>query len=199
LLRRIWKYAVWDRRVEVAFAYSPASQGDGKTDPDIVCYDADNRPPPALAEQLFPAGKLLRFNLMRHRMLGGSAKVLCIVRDGVLIAYGWIQDWGPYRRKYRILTEDARMLGPYWVRPEMRGQGLYGRMLAHSIAVCEDRREVPPLIFAGASNKPSLRGIEKAGFVRLGTYEFTTCCFRRFCSSKAIEQDNTLEDVLTES
>jgi GNAT superfamily N-acetyltransferase len=88
------------------------------------------------------------------------------------------------------------MLGPYRVRPESRRQGLYGRLLAHSIAVCEDRHKVPLLIFSDTWNTPSQRGIEKAGFVRLGVYETTCSCFRLIFTYRIIEQDKTLEDVI---
>jgi len=179
-LRTLWlvaRRAFWRRSTELVYRYCRETQGQGVQDPNIVCYDAANLPPEHLARELFPSGGLFGFNLMRRRMNRRGARALCLIEDGQVMGWGWVQDWQPFRRKYRRLAANARMLGPYMTFPAFRGRGVYGRLLKHSITVCEDRDRVPLLIFVRPHNHSSIRGIEKAGFRKLGCYTFTSVLF----------------------
>ncbi|NOZ78907.1 MAG: GNAT family N-acetyltransferase [Acidobacteria bacterium] len=197
MLAKIWRRVVHGSEPKVIYAYSPAAQGPGRADPEVIEYDAGHRPPPEVARQLSPTGGPLRFDVMSWRMARGRAKVLCIVNDGVLAAYGWIQDWRHFSRKYRFLCDDGVILGPYWTRPELRGRGLYGRLLLHSIHRCPRRDHAAILITTHPDNRASQRGIEKAGFVRLGTYRITTWCMGLVVGVSVISQERTLASVVS--
>ena len=136
--------------------------------------------------------------VMRRRLKRGDARLLCLMEQGKLCAYGWIQRWRPFRRRLAWLADDGIVLGPYWTAPSQRGKGFYGLLLGHSIALCPERYRKPLLIFARPDNKPSLRGIEKAGFVRLGVYEVSSWFFRTVNRHKTIQEDRSLADALRE-
>jgi len=88
------------------------------------------------------------------------------------------------------------MLGFYWTSPESHGQGLYGRLLAHSIAVCEQRNRIPLIIMASLKNNASQRGIEKAGFAKLGVFRCARSFFDILTSHRILEQHQSLEELL---
>jgi hypothetical protein len=89
--------------------------------------------------------------------------------DGVTIqAYGWIQSWGPFKRRFRVFGEDGWVLGPYWTAPECRRRGLYGRLLQHSLHLLP--ADTTALIYASPDNTASRRGITSAGFEPLGEW-----------------------------
>jgi len=50
-----------------------------------------------------------------RRQKRGQAKLLGLSdRESKFPAYGWIQSWKPFRRKFGMLADDVVMLGPYW-------------------------------------------------------------------------------------
>ena len=165
-----------EKRRYLFYGYQPA-QGAGMVDPDVQVYSEWKAVPPHFRK--IAAASPWR-NAMYYRMRRGQARLLCCSKDGVrLAAYGWIQDWAPFRRRFGAIAQDGAMLGFYWTAPEVRGQGLYGRLLAHSLAVCSKER--PIVICVSPDNPASRRGIEKAGFAPLGEWEGTTwfrCCGR---------------------
>lgn len=55
------------------------------------------------------------------------------------------------------------MLGFYRTDPAHRGRGVYHFLLRRSVAMAPAHE--PLLIYAERDNEPSLRGIERAGFV----------------------------------
>lgn len=112
-------------------------------------------------------------------MRRGKARLLCFSEDGLqLDAYGWIQDWSLFRRRYGAIATEGVMLGYYWTAPAARGRGLYGRLLSHSLALC--RKDRPILIATTPDNTASQRGIVKAGFQSRGEWE--VCSYFRWFS-----------------
>ncbi len=69
------------------------------------------------------------------------------------------------------------MLGPYWTNPKFRGQGYYGRLLKRSIDLSDKNYSL--IIYANPTNFSSQRGIEKAGFKKIGSYKINLL-FRLF-------------------
>lgn len=134
-------------------------------DPDIKVYLKYREIPK------FIRGKVLIhpfINSLYYRIKSHQATFLCFLSDSEIIAYGWIQSWKPFKRKFRWLFEDGTMLGPYWTNPKFRGQGYYGRLLKHSIALVN--KKSPIIIYTIPENLSSQKGIEKAGFKKIGTY-----------------------------
>lgn len=107
-------------------------------------------------------------NPLYHRLRSNKAHLICINHENVLIAYGWIQSWAPFKRKFGWFTKEGTMLGPFWTDPEFRGKGYYQRLLNH----CKDVPDIkfPLIIFTNPPNVSSQKGIEKAGFEKKGVY-----------------------------
>ena len=162
---RLWR-AVCDTRRYRFYGYDPA-QGPGRRDPDVQVYDTWRAVPRPFRSTVAPHPAV---NVMYHRLRRGKARLLCLSGDGKrLDAYGWIQDWSVFRRRYGAIARDGVMLGFYWTAPARRGRGLYGRLLAHSLALCAKDR--PIRIGTSPDNRASQRGIEKAGFRWLGDWK----------------------------
>ena len=198
LLRTLCNYVVGRRLTAVFYVYCQRQQGKGREDASIRCFDAAHPPPPEIVEHLRHLGHAAGYFILRRRMKHCGARLLCLVEEGKLHAYGWTQGWRPFKRRLDWLTNDGVVLGPYWTAPSERGRGLYGRMLAHSIAVCPDRERRPLVIFARPDNTPSLRGTEKAGFLRLGVHEVNSWFFRVANRHRVIQEDRSLAEALRE-
>ncbi len=122
-------------------------------------------------------------------------RLLYLAEGGRFLAYGWIRAWDPFPRRLRWLAPRGTILGDFWTAPESRGRGLYGRLLKHCLAIREDGREAAVIVYAATWNRQSLRGLEKAGFVRLGKYEIVSRFFGLVCSHRVISQERTLAEA----
>jgi hypothetical protein len=125
-----------------------------------------------------------------------GARLLCIVKEGRLAAYGWIQKWDPFPRRFRWLAPRGTILGYFWTAREDRGQGLYGLLLDHCLAMAPDLG-LPVIVYAVPQNKSSIRGLEKAGFARLGKYELTCRFFGLICSHRTLSQERTIAQAMS--
>ena len=175
---------IYEKRRYLFYGYAPEQDG-GCEDPHVKVYAAWDEIP--LHFRKWAAGSPW-LNAMYYRMKRGEARLLCYSEDGVrLDAYGWIQDWRPFRRRFGAIAHQGTMLGFYWTAPAARGRGLYGRLLAHSIYLC--RKDRPILIATSPENKASQRGIEKAGFKPLGEWEGRVF-FRWFSRMKMVPRQD---------
>lgn len=164
---RLLRRSVHERRRILFYGYD-WKQGRGRPDPHVGVYGSRAEIPAHFRKIVVPAPWM---NSMGHRLERGEAKLLCYSADGQrLDAYGWVQDWRPFRRRFGAIAAEGTMLGPYWTDPNARGQGLYGRLLAHSLSLCPPER--PVFIYTSPDNEASQRGIEKAGFRPLGEWDF---------------------------
>ena len=157
---------IYEKRRYLFYGYIP-EQGGGCADPHVKVYAAWDEIPLHFRKRALGSPWM---NAMYYRMRRGEARLLCYSEDGQrLDAYGWIQDWRPFRRRFGAIADHGTMLGFYWTAPEARGRGLYGRLLAHSLFLCPKDR--PILMATSPDNPASRRGIEKAGFASLGEWE----------------------------
>lgn len=123
--------------------------------------------PSGIAAVVFPRGRL---DTMRWRYRRRLAALLVLLGAGErVVAYGWIQSWRPFRRRFRAIAAEGRMLGFYWTHPAERGRGLYSDMLRRSIAMIPAPE--PLIIYAEHGNVASIRGIRTAGFEHLADLE----------------------------
>ena len=153
-------------------------------DPSVEpCFHWRHMPGP-LAASVLPQPLL---QPMAHRLARGDATLLALWENGDPCAWGWMQAWRPFHRRLGWFEADATMLGPYWVKPERRGQGLYGRLLVSSISLAALRSK-PIVIFTTPENAASQRGIEKAGFDRAGTWEVRTFIRRSVAVAELLEE-----------
>ncbi len=111
-------------------------------------------------------------DVMRLRLCTGKAKLLLYSEDDrSLDAYGWIQEWRPFRRKFFAISSSGMMLGPFWTAPSRRGQGIYGHLLRDSLDLCPV--DTTAYIYTSPQNMSSQKGIMKAGFSYIGTWKLT--------------------------
>jgi len=191
IISKLVRVVVGSRETSCIYTYCRQKQQAGAKDPSVEVFDARTPPPPRVKELVSAKVGWIGYWFMHRRMVRYGGKLLCLRIDGELAAYGWIQGWRPFRHRYRWLLDDAIMLGFFWTAPRFRGRGLYGRLLAHSIAVCDERERIPLIVAVGVSNTSSQRGVDKAGFTRIGVYEMTRRFFSLFTSVRVIEQDDS--------
>lgn len=192
MIRPIRQFICGRRETYVVHAYDSRRQGPGRRDPAVVEYAAGHDLPRERVRQMVAIVGRLAFWPMHRRMRRFGGKLLCLLEGDRIVAYGWVQGWEPFRRRFGWLAKDAVMLGFYWTAPEFRGRGLYGRLLAHSIAACERRDQVPLLIMTSLANAASQRGIAKAGFQRLGVFEIASSPLGLAPRHRIVEQACTL-------
>ncbi len=103
-----------------------------------------------------------------YRFKSGKATLITWEEDNEILAYGWLQSWSPFRRKFGKIFHDATMLGPYYTHPDHRGKGLYKKLLAYSVSLSP--KEKPIAIYTSPENISSQKGIEASGFTKMGMY-----------------------------
>ncbi len=192
---RVWSRLIFQRYNLVVYAYTP-KQGKGRIDEKVQVLDRRSAIPRELKAEFVRARGHGAWWAGRLMMVRQRAKLLYILDDGRLCAYGWIRRLDPFLRRYRWLTPRATSLGYFWTARERRGQGFYGRLLEHCIAIAEDRDIVPVIVYAVSGNRSSISGLEKAGFARLGEYEMTCRLFGLLCSHRVLSQERTIAEVL---
>lgn len=168
-LHRILGRLVGRTRVYRVFAADPAQAGS--IDPEIRTFDAAHPPGGAELAAYRRSAGIINSGIMLARLRRQRAVLLTATAGGQLIGYGWLQSWESVRREFWWLADDGVCLGPYWTHPEQRGRGVYGRLLAHSLAECRRRGWTELYIWADAANAASIRGITKAGFRPRGLHE----------------------------
>jgi len=175
MITRVLERVIYRSRTYCVYTHDPAAQGDGRRDERMEVYDA-SAPPPAEVVGLYRryAGRM-NGAVMLARLRGGLATMLALRENADLLAYGWLQTWGPMRREFWWLAEDGICIGPDWTHPDARGRGIFGRILAHSIFESQQRYPGRPMyVWARAENDASNKGIRKAGFKPLGTHRVVT-------------------------
>ena len=172
---RLLMKLIHEKRIYLFYSYNE-QKGTGNADRSVRVYDSWKEIPAQFRKISVPS----RFmNVMYYRLQRGDARLLCYTEDGNrLQAYGWIQSWRPFRRKFSMLAPDGIMLGPYWTAPENRGRRLYGRLLQHSLHICS--REKLILIYTSPDNIASQKGIARAGFQARGKWMVSSwlCVFK---------------------
>lgn len=161
------KKTLHDRGRYSVFEYDFA-QGEGEPHDAITVYPRYVAIPPEFRHAALPS----RFvNLMYYRLQTGKARLLCYSEDGEeLQAYGWIQSWRPFRRRFAAVADDGLILGPYWTAPKHRHQGLYVALLRHSVFLSGRTKRL--IIYTLPGNTGSKRGIARAGFKPIGELTF---------------------------
>lgn len=186
LLRRLSSALIHWHGSWVIYSYDEAVQGDGTLDDSIETYDAEHPPVGVAKHALLERYGRLEYQLRLREMRRHGGKCLVLMDQGKVASFGWIRGWKPFRRRYGWLAKDAFLLSSYWTMPDFRGKGLYGRLLAHTVAVARQARNVPIFIWTHPENFASQRGIEKAGFKCLGVFELRQSLFRLINSYRMV-------------
>lgn len=170
--RRVLSWAT--RRDHVYRIYRATPDMAGLSlDPGISTYDAVSGIPDNVLERLADAAGQFELFVMTGRMRRNGAVLAVLPGVESIIGYGWIQQWAPLRREFGWLAEDAVCLGPFWVHPNYRGRGVYGRLLTHTVVEAMRRGATNVFVWTDDGNRSSAHGIERAGFESVGRYHIT--------------------------
>lgn len=108
----------------------------------------------------------------------GKAKIAYIKdvkREGMVCHCSYII---PRIVKFPFMKKQDLEIGPCYTVPEFRGQGLYPKMLLH-ITSQEEYKNSDFWMIVEEKNEASIRGIEKAGFQKVGEVKRTRF-FKRY-------------------
>ena len=95
----------------------------------------------------------------------GKFKIFYVLKDHK-IAHTSYQI--PKCGKFAFMKKGDLEIGPCETKDEFRGQGIYPKVINHITSSAQSTDTVFYMLVA-EDNLPSIRGIEKAGFVRCGT------------------------------
>lgn len=147
----------------------------------IAEYNNYSEIPKFISKKIFMCPYL---SSLYYRIKSKNARLISIDNGVELIAYGWIQNWKPFKKKFGWMFKNAVMLGPYWTNEKFRGRGIYGDLLKYSLANIPSN--IPVLIYTALSNITSQKGIEKNGFEKIGNFR-VSLFFRTFSIYRKIE------------
>jgi hypothetical protein len=108
--------------------------------------------------------RLLRF----HRR--GQGWIFLASSGERLCHYTFVTPGRAYHRMFSIIEPDAQMIGPCLTEEAFSGRSIYPRLLRHVVNTLGKRGRQPFYIYTQPGNTRSIRGMEKAGFVRCGLW-----------------------------
>lgn len=119
---------------------------------------------------------LVRFRL--HCMTFGKLKIFYVSVDDKLVHTSYVV---PKCYKFDFLGKNDYEIGPCFTYPEYRGQGIYPNILR---TICQQigSDDTTFYMIVDEENKPSIRGIEKAGFIKCGSVKVSKT--KRYCYIK---------------
>lgn len=107
----------------------------------------------------------LLFRIITH----GKAKIVFVANDDDLMHTSYVI---PKCSKFPFWGKEDYEIGPCFTLPKYRGKGIYPAVLRYICKNIGSEKSVFYMI-VDESNQPSIKGIEKAGFVRCGTVRTT--------------------------
>jgi len=105
------------------------------------------------------------FRIITH----GEAKIVFVANGEDLVHTSYVI---PKCSKFPFLGKWDYEIGPCFTSPKYRGKGIYPAVLRYICRNFGTEKSVFYMI-VDESNQPSIRGIEKAGFVKCGTVRTT--------------------------
>jgi RimJ/RimL family protein N-acetyltransferase len=151
-------------RVLYQWPASMASAPGAENEMSVTIYDSRSQIPESVLSFLGPSHQ--------ENLAEVKAQDLLYVThvDGRLSHYGFVMFQS---RELEVLRErkGTALIGYCWTHPDMRGRGIYPVSLRSVISELHRRGIDRILIETDIENKPSCRGIEKAGFQLLRTFQ----------------------------
>lgn len=120
--------------------------------------------------------KKLLVRLLFQSMTFGKAKLVCAVGENNQVMHTSYVVGRCY--KFPDLGKEDYTIGPCFTEPACRGKGIYPQVLRYICANLGDERTTF-YMSVDSQNNSSVKGIEKAGFVRVGTVRKTKL-FKRY-------------------
>jgi GNAT superfamily N-acetyltransferase len=106
---------------------------------------------------------------VRSRLSSPTSSCWLAEKEGVIVHASWMETriaWVGEAQRFLVVPAGDAYIYESFTRPEMRGQGVYPAVL-RTISSRTATQGIRRLwIAAEATNQPSLKAIEKAGFVR---------------------------------
>jgi len=167
-----------DHRIIAFYRWEVEAQGSGRRDDDAVEWDPLRPLHPLVELQLKGSGNALSYWRMIRRWRTGLIRFFSLMIDGHPACLGAIHNWSLQRRELSWLKPVGGFLGPFWTDPAYRGRGLYPRLLLHTVCILAEMGMSQIYIASQASNIPSRKGIERAGFRAIGCREVRRSGFR---------------------
>lgn len=156
---------------------------------EFMLFRAEEGPPPDLSDidiqVIEPRGTLdarqtrdvrnqmsrLSLYYLTREIHSGRAWLFLAYVDSDLAHFLFVRPVGKYRKLFPGVTEPRAMLvGPGATAPAFRGRRIYPRVLQCAIARIKERGDGPFYGHIVMDNDASVKGIERAGFVRLGVW-----------------------------
>ncbi len=119
-----------------------------------------------------PALTLWRF-LRFHRR--GKGWIVFAASRERLCHYTFVTPARAYLRMFPVMEPDGQMIGPCLTEQEFRGRAIYPRVLCHVVNTLGSQGLGPFYVYIDTGNRASVRGVEKAGFVRCGVWRGKRC------------------------
>lgn len=108
--------------------------------------------------------RLVRKVRLLLEYLRGGYKVYYLAKEGRVAGYCVVTSGG---RRLKCSTKNDAVIGPYYISPESRGQGLSKKMIAMVLGICKEQFE-SVYAWVEKSNTPSIRCLEACGFMPVG-------------------------------
>lgn len=108
--------------------------------------------------------KTVCIRILFQIMTFGKAQIYYVENnDGELVHTSYVV---PACGKFPFMGKRDIEIGPCYTYPAFRGKGIYPRVLSE---ICRRYQDAPAIyMIVDKANEPSIKGIEKAGFVRCG-------------------------------
>jgi GNAT superfamily N-acetyltransferase len=112
------------------------------------------------------------------------------MHDSKIVSFGWVTCGDRQIGRSLIpATPGWAFLYNFYTHPDFRGQGLYPQLLTAIIKKLTNDRPRVLIIDVNSRNKPSLRGIKKAGFIPVSSTSWVTVLRRWNCSHSPLRLD----------
>lgn len=149
------------------YRYKVSEQIDEVNKDEAVCLDTFT---PSLQGGVILPGERAEFRTKMVRLMfwlltGGKAKIVYLQSEGKPIHTSYVI---PKCFKFGFMNRDDYEIGPCFTDPEHRGRGIYPNVL-RSICKNTGNKDTVFYMIVDETNTASIRGIEKAGFVRCGS------------------------------
>lgn len=105
------------------------------------------------------------FRILCRSIIELSKNTIIVARNGE----GTIKGYGvarPLPKKYSFQAKNAYIIGPYYVEPELRGQGVGTDIISFLISACGNNREY--CAYVGVNNIGSVKAFSNNGFSKVG-------------------------------
>lgn len=140
--------------------------------------------PSAKRKYRLPSEKIsLKTTLVRFMfslLTFGRMKIFYVTDNDKIIHTSYVV---PKCLKFNFLNKNDYAIGPCFTYPEYRGKGIYPNMLKVICQSCKNKDTVFYMV-VDEKNISSIKGIEKAGFVRCG-YVKVSPLIKRYCPVKS--------------